>query len=281
MIPQQQGSEEWLEWRKNKIGASDASAIMGISPWKSAYQLWQEKIGLRDPEAPTDRMKRGLELEPIARQRYEEMTGNVVEPCVLVHPKHDWMIASLDGMSMDNRRFVEIKCVSENSHEIARQGDIPKHYYCQLQHQLAVAGLDSCHYFSFNGTEGVIVECFRDDDFINEMIEKEKEFHLCIENLKPPSEKYIERTDKEFENIVKQYLDTSAQIKWLSEQQENLRDKLIELTGGENCKGFGLKILKVVAKGMIKYKSIPELSGLDLDKYRGKPTETWKILQEK
>ena len=39
-----QQSEEWLEFRRSRIGASDAPIIMGVSPWKTHYKLWVEKI---------------------------------------------------------------------------------------------------------------------------------------------------------------------------------------------------------------------------------------------
>jgi predicted phage-related endonuclease len=42
----QQQTPEWLEFRKNKIGASDAPIIMETSPWKTPYQLWLEKLSL-------------------------------------------------------------------------------------------------------------------------------------------------------------------------------------------------------------------------------------------
>ncbi len=43
-----QHSNEWLELRKNKIGASDAPIIMKVSPWKTPYRLWEEKLGLTE-----------------------------------------------------------------------------------------------------------------------------------------------------------------------------------------------------------------------------------------
>jgi len=60
-----------------------------------------------------------------------------------------------------------------------------------------------------------------------------------------------------------------------------LRNDLIEMAQGSNCRGGGIKLSKVVSKGTIDYKAIPELAGVDLEKYRKKPTECWKITQEK
>ena len=41
----EQKSEEWLDWRKKGIGSSDAPIIMGVSPWKTPFELWEEKTG--------------------------------------------------------------------------------------------------------------------------------------------------------------------------------------------------------------------------------------------
>ena len=35
----------WLEERRKGIGGSDVAAIMGLSPWKTAYQVYQDKRG--------------------------------------------------------------------------------------------------------------------------------------------------------------------------------------------------------------------------------------------
>ena len=40
-----QNREEWLSLRKNYIGGSDAGAVLGMNPYKSAYSLWAEKSG--------------------------------------------------------------------------------------------------------------------------------------------------------------------------------------------------------------------------------------------
>ena len=42
--------EEWLEGRKGHIGGSDASACVGMNPYKDNVQLWEEKRGLVIPD---------------------------------------------------------------------------------------------------------------------------------------------------------------------------------------------------------------------------------------
>ena len=49
------GSPEWLAFRRTGIGGSDAAAILGLSPFKSNVQVWEEKTGHREPEDISDR----------------------------------------------------------------------------------------------------------------------------------------------------------------------------------------------------------------------------------
>ena len=76
----QQGSKEWLDFRKNKIGASDMSSLMGVG-FSTPYKIWQVKLGMVEIEK-TAPMIRGLEMEPTIRQEYELEAGFSVEPDV-------------------------------------------------------------------------------------------------------------------------------------------------------------------------------------------------------
>lgn len=91
----------------------------------------------------------------------------------------------------------------------------------------------------------------------------------------------MERDDPIWIEKVLQWKETKSQIEWLEGNEKVLRNELIEMAQGSNCRGGGIKLSKVVSKGTIDYKSIPELIGIDLEKYRKKPTECWKITQDK
>ena len=61
--------EEWLRWRTKGIGGSDASIIAGLNPYKSVYQLWQEKRGMMPfEEAENDFTHFGTVLEPVVKR---------------------------------------------------------------------------------------------------------------------------------------------------------------------------------------------------------------------
>jgi len=81
-----------------------------------------------------------------------------MEPLCLVHQEFEWMRASLDGLSFDGSTLVEIKCpLSLRDRAAAQEGRIPSQYYAQLQHQLEVSGAQQAHYWSFHGTDGILI----------------------------------------------------------------------------------------------------------------------------
>lgn len=184
IVGMEQGSEKWMKFRTLHIGASEAGIIMGLNPWRSALQLWEEKtLGLVQ-ESNTN-MKRGQKLEPKARESYIMETGLIVEPIVAECEILPFLSASFDGVTKDLAHAVEIKC-GASSHKLALMGEVPDYYYAQLQHQMYIGGFLGIHYYSFDGKEGILLEIERDQDFIDEMLEKEIAFWNCVTQFTPP-----------------------------------------------------------------------------------------------
>jgi putative phage-type endonuclease len=183
IVDVEQGSKAWHELRKSKITATDAPVIMGASPWKTKHQLYYEKTESGYEIVINERMQRGLDLEPIARETFIFSTGTFVAPAVVVK---DWAMASLDGITKDGSYIIEIKCPGEKYHAIALQGKVPDHYYPQLQHQMYVTDLKEAGYVSFDGKDFVCVKVQRDDAYIERMVEEEKKFYECLVNRIQP-----------------------------------------------------------------------------------------------
>ena len=195
MIPQNQGSLEWLKFRKDRLGGSDAAAIMGVSPFKTIGQLFDEKLSRRPPDEPNEHMRRGNELEEEARQCFECMCDEEVFPRVRVSSEYHWQIASLDGISLDGSVIVEIKCPGQKDHDLALQDIIPQKYIPQLQHTMAVTGADSIFYFSYRDGKGKIVSHKRDQAYIDRLIAQEKAFYEILMKAKEK----IDKLDDELE----------------------------------------------------------------------------------
>lgn len=274
-----QQSNEWLELRKNKIGASDAPVIMHVSPWKTPYQLWEEKLGLKESFS-SYAMKRGLEMEERAREAFEKETGLVVFPQVLFHKEHEWMMASLDGIDIEGKNIVEIKCPGKVDHEIALSGNIPEKYFPQLQHQMAICELDKAYYFSYSDNSSKVIVVNRDESYIKNMICKEVEFYDCVQNLTAPrmiERDFIQKEDDIWIETAAKWKQIKNQMTQLEKEEEDLRNSLICMSGKSNCKGGGIKLSKIVRKGSIDYKAIPELKEIDLEKYRKTPIEMYRL----
>ena len=274
-----QGSPEWLAMRQTKIGASDAAAIMGLSLYKTPYQLWEEKLGLREVVI-NERMRRGSAMEEEARKEFEHLTGFTVFPDVRFHHDYPWMMASLDGISIDDRVLVEIKNVNRSDHQTALDGKVPSHYFPQCQHQLMVTGLPYMYYYSHDALNPATVIVTRDEAYIADMVEKEEEFYRCMMEFEAPElceRDYIEREDKEWAVFASQYIMAQESRKLAEEIEDHIRKELIKLADGKNSKGCGIRMTKYHRKGTVQYAKVPELQGVDLEPYRKPPSEAWRI----
>jgi putative phage-type endonuclease len=181
---------KWLEERRKGIGGSDAAVVLGLSKWKTPYQLFVEKTeGAEDFDSPA--MEWGRRLEPVVRQKYADETGNQVfipkETEILVHPVYDFMLANLDGVT-GNERVLEIKTSrTANGWGEPRTDEIPDYYQAQVQHYMAVTGFDCSDVaVLIGGSDFRIYEVPRDDELIEIMIEREAKFWERVKSNNPP-----------------------------------------------------------------------------------------------
>ena len=143
---------EWLEARKDGLGASDASALLGISPWKTNVQLWEEKTGLTVPEDIGDKpqVKYGNDAEPLLRAFFaldHPEYGLAFTPFKIIrHEKYPFITCTPDGELLeagtDRRGGLEIKTTEiMSSSGWSRWKDrIPDEYYAQVCHQMLATG---------------------------------------------------------------------------------------------------------------------------------------------
>lgn len=148
--------EEWLEGRRVGIGSSDTAAVLGVSKWKSAYQLWAEKAGLvphDNEDSPILEWGRIVE-EPIAK-KYAQVTGRKVvrfgDFNTRTHPTLPFMFSSHDAViesapGKDGPGILSIKApgiftadewMVDPEHDIA---EAPLAYEVQMQQELATSG---------------------------------------------------------------------------------------------------------------------------------------------
>jgi putative phage-type endonuclease len=177
IVELQQGTQEWLEWRHKGIGASDASTVMGENRFKSAAELLQEKRQPAQGSFQNAAMALGTQLEPEARRRYIAKTGRDVRPVCVQSTQLDWLRASLDGLATNHDAVVEIKCGASVYRSASEYGSVPSYYYGQIQHILAITGLDSLDFWCYwPDNPEILLPVRRDDDYIERLLYKEHEF---------------------------------------------------------------------------------------------------------
>jgi putative phage-type endonuclease len=187
--------------RRNGIGGSDAAVIVGLSPFKSAYQLYLEKRG----EAPigeeeTFAQQLGNILEEPVAQLYCERTGRTMRRQPLAtHAQYPWMLANIDRQILKDPRgpgVYEGKTTNEwTGRDINGVADIPDHYFLQAQHYMAVYEYAWASFGILIGTKRFVwCDIERNDEVIAELIRQESEFWDRVQTGTPPPVDGSERT---------------------------------------------------------------------------------------
>ena len=278
-----QRTQEWLDFRRNKIGSSDAAAILGISPFKTPYNVWEEKV-LGKTAYVNQSMQDGMDFEEEALEAFEKLTGIAMMPTVIVNENRPWQMASLDGISFDRKFFLEIKIHKNIEYHLdAKKGKIKEYYQAQVQHDYATKeDFEMGFYFSYQPKtkEGFIVEVEKENRLINTINDEETKFFEFIKNKTPPpsTEKdYVIRKSIEWGEKSKRWIDLDLSIKEMTKEKESLKDELVILSEDQSSKGCGIRVTKSMHKGLVDYDSIPQLIGVNLDAYRKEPTHRWTI----
>ena len=268
----QQNTSEWLSWRQDGIGSSDAPVIMGEAAFKTRRLLWAIKTGRARDFAGNAASRRGHALEQAARSAYERELGIQMEPLCLVHDQWEWMRASLDGLSFDGTTVLEIKCpLNPRDHHAARQGRLPSHYYGQLQHQLEVSGASEAHYWSFDGRMGRLVRICPDRDYMKRLVKEEGEFWRRVRENRWPELDDHEldmSSDPRWRSVAVQYRQVRARLDAATTQERRLRAMLERMATSRRTFGCGVEVLKSFRRGTVDYALIPQLSGVDLERFR-------------
>lgn len=193
--------EEWLAERRTGIGGSDAAAVLGLSPYRSRLALYLDKRGELQEEAPeSDDMLWGRLLEPVVRQRYSDVTGRTVKMLsgLARHPRHPWMIGSLDGFVEGERVIYEGK-TARRSDGWGEPGtdQVPEHYALQVQHYLAVTGYEAADIaVLIAGSSFRMYRIDADRELQDMLFEAEREFWEMVQRGEPPEPDLSRESDR-------------------------------------------------------------------------------------
>lgn len=167
--------EEWLRYRRMGIGGSDVASLLGLSKWKSEIELWLDKTNQADVVVTeNEAMNWGTIMEPVIRNHFAEVTGKTVVEikAMLQHPEYSFMLADIDGLTVDdegNPAILEIKTASEYKRSEWEEG-IPTYYQTQVQHYLCVTGLRKAYVAVLIGGNSFIIREIDADTEVQQML---------------------------------------------------------------------------------------------------------------
>ncbi len=197
---------EWLEGRKKGMGGSDVASALGLSPWRTPVELWQEKRGEGEPQRCSDAMHWGTVLEQAIADEFAKVTGMAVAevPYTFVEGEEDWMRANIDRAIVSDsatRPVVEgkpnfrkvLECKTANAFSTSQWGEsqtdeikagkvvtehkIPLYYETQVQWYLGLTGADICYVaVLIGGNDFRCYEVPRNQAVIDSLKEKMSDF---------------------------------------------------------------------------------------------------------
>lgn len=141
--------DEWLLERKNGIGASDASAVLGLNKYRTAYDVWIDKTSelpeIEEENPNKELMEAGIRMEEVISTWWAEETGMKVrqDHKIRSHPDYDFIRCNLDRTITENNGdgpgVLECKNTKEVMMKYWDDGP-PLMHFTQIQMQLAITG---------------------------------------------------------------------------------------------------------------------------------------------
>lgn len=158
----EQGSDAWLSHRAETLNASEAPAMMGVSPYMTRADLLRLKHDGAGSEVDAAKQRRfddGHRAEAAARPIAEGIIGSELYPAT-VTDDDGRLSASLDGMTMNQQVLFEHKLFNAQKAEQVERGECPESDYPQVQQQLLITGAEKCLYAVSDGTKDTLVSCW-------------------------------------------------------------------------------------------------------------------------
>ena len=246
-IKAEQRSPEWFALRKEGITATEAAVIAGLSPYKTPYELWAEKLGKVEPRQAGAAAQRGIILEDAVADFYEIETGQKLKRSngIVRLKEVPWAMASLDRTVVGAPGLVEIKTSASPRWSMY---PVPPEVIAQVQWQMFVTGAPWCDIAVLLG--GLVFRFERvwaDLKHQTELFVKAEEFRkLLAEETPPPLTGSDSRTlallspqeseewaqaDEGLERIARLYAERAYELKLLEQEVENLAVSLKEGIG--------------------------------------------------
>lgn len=206
----QQGTDAWHKFRAEHRTASDASAMLGYSKYKTRTELLQEKkTGITPEVTPAQQVlfDKGHQTEAMARMIVEEKLNDEFFPVTGTSSKRTEIAASLDGMTFCESILFEHKLWNlKLAQFMTEHSDLPDTHWPQAEQQLYVSGAGTCVFVVSDGTEDnwCQVEYHSRPERLAEVLNGWTQFDKDLETYVPkaPAEKVVAEVVRELPAIT-------------------------------------------------------------------------------
>lgn len=265
IIDLEQGSVEWLNFRKGKITASIVASCIGEKGFFLSKEKAKELIqGVYEPYV-SEAMKKGREYEELIRAKMEFIIGKDITPIVIQSLENELFMASLDGI--DNEKTIYEFKYSTNNKEYEQVLKFKKpssKYYAQIQFQLFVGGFEKCVFAVLNENDDLTYCMVKSDkEYQDFMLRKIDEF--IKDYLVNQKNDYKELEDTKAKNLTIEIIRLENMIKPIKEKLESLKKELIALANGEKARCLDITIYPQ-SRTIIDYKGFLEQKNITVPK---------------
>lgn len=180
---------EWEQERRHSVGASEVAAVMGLSPYQTALDVYKTKHGTGASFDPLLSFV-GHESEPIIHKWVEQFSGVDVtlKPAFMARSaRWPFLHASFDRVSFDPFTTWQFKTAHQYTGHKWDEG-VPVPIRVQVQAEMAVAGTDKAAVVVWiGGREFRLYWEPRDERFITEqLVPQVATFWAGVQDSKPP-----------------------------------------------------------------------------------------------
>lgn len=271
-----QNSRPWLEWRHNGIGGSDAPIIMGDSPNKTRFQLFNEKIGpLKEEKGDNFILKKGHCLEKKARPIIELIYGLDLKPYLFQSKYKDFMRCSLDGFNHEKNIAWEGKFVGQEDFDFVKDKKEPlKKHFAQLQHQLMLSEAEKVIYTVYTAEKFDIknifsIDVYPDKDYMEKLAIEECKFWGMVQakEFLPDENDEIEIKSEKTITKIREYLELkvahdkiNTELKKIKTELDDKKEEIFSLCDSPNMFYENIEIKQSSRVGGIDYKKTFEMN---------------------
>lgn len=258
---------DWLEYRKQGIGGSDASVVCGINRYKSPVELWMEKTNQLPHQEAGEAAYWGTQLEPFVRAEFTKRTGIEVSRRneLLQSEEHPFMLANLDGIcEVPDVGPCIFEAKTASAYKVGEWEDaIPDEYALQLAHYMAVTGYAGAYIavlIGGNTFKWKFIE--RDEELISMLIQLETDFWNHVQDGTPPpldgsdasakflAERFSNSTPRSHitlpdtaANLLAQYDEACEELEAVTERKQKAENLLKEMIGENEVGTAGDRVI--------------------------------------